>query len=248
MTAAALAAAHEKLIEEAADDKARAACREDFARLHGQIAELQTSIAATPSGKPIQLHLEGVKRPTFLRALEIIAEGNAGSEAGRDANHALLESIVAAFKIPITEGEISEALDRGEANHLEAELTAPLMAGRDGAAFEDEVAELLERLGYSVDQVGQAGDQGADLVVRRGAIAIAIQCKNWEASVGNGAVQEVIAARDFHGTQHGAVIADGAFTPAARELALRAGIALLDRSAVERLRRGTDVLAAAMRS
>jgi len=55
------------------------------------------------------------------------------------------------------------------------------MSGRE---FEDFMAELLRTAGYKVDVVGGAGDQGVDLLMKKGSKLIAVQCKKYGRPVG----------------------------------------------------------------
>jgi hypothetical protein len=46
--------------------------------------------------------------------------------------------------------------------------------------FERSVARMLERRGYRVRRLGGAGDEGIDLLARRGEVTIAVQCKRYD--------------------------------------------------------------------
>lgn len=64
------------------------------------------------------------------------------------------------------------------------------------------------------------GDQGADVIVSFGnGRVLAIQCKNYEAPIGNSAVQEIIASKAFYGATDLAIIAPNGFTKRCIELA-----------------------------
>ncbi len=72
-----------------------------------------------------------------------------------------------------------------------------------------------------------SGDQGADIIARRTGVSLVVQCKLYSGLIGNAAVQEAIAARAFYGATYAAVVSNQLYTPAARELAKRADVALL---------------------
>ena len=72
------------------------------------------------------------------------------------------------------------------------------IASMSGAKFERFMADVFEALGYDVTLVGGAGDQGVDLVVRKGTEVVAVQCKNYRQPVGNRRVQEVYAGARHH--------------------------------------------------
>jgi len=92
----------------------------------------------------------------------------------------------------------------------------PEMTGVD---FENFLASVFQELGYEVRTTRITDDQGVDLIVSRNGRNVAIQAKGYPRStVGNTAVQEAHAGRDFHDCQAAVVITNSDFTPAAREL------------------------------
>ncbi len=98
-----------------------------------------------------------------------------------------------------------------------------------GGEFEAYVAEVLRDNGFKRVQVTKgSGDQGADVLAERNGISYAIQCKNYEGSVGNFAVQEAYAAAQFYRCDKAAVICPGQFTRGAKELAEATGVTLWD--------------------
>ncbi len=98
-----------------------------------------------------------------------------------------------------------------------------------GGEFEAYVAEVLKDNGFKKVQVTKgSGDQGADVLAERNGISYAIQCKNYEGSVGNFAVQEAYAAAQFYRCDRAAVICPGEFTRGAKELAEATGVTLWD--------------------
>lgn len=98
-----------------------------------------------------------------------------------------------------------------------------------GGEFEQYVADVLADNGFKKVQVTKgSGDQGADVLAERNGISYAIQCKNYEGSVGNFAVQEAYAAAQFYRCDKAAVICPGKFTRGAKELAEATGVTLWD--------------------
>jgi len=93
--------------------------------------------------------------------------------------------------------------------------------------FENHCATLLRTAGWSAALTPHTGDQGADIIARRGEISLVVQCKLYNSPVGNSAVQEAIAARAFYGATHAAVVSNQPYTASARELANRAGVILM---------------------
>jgi HJR/Mrr/RecB family endonuclease len=58
-------------------------------------------------------------------------------------------------------------------------------------------------------------------------VAVAIQCKFQSTPVGNDAVQEAIAAKQFFDCHGAAVMSNQSFTPSARRLADKCGVRLM---------------------
>jgi HJR/Mrr/RecB family endonuclease len=88
-----------------------------------------------------------------------------------------------------------------------------------GVEFEHYMAQVFEVLGYDVTILGGAGDQGVDLLLRKGHARIAVQCKNYRQPVGNKPVQEVFAGVKNYGIRQAWVVAPAGFTRGALDLA-----------------------------
>lgn len=101
------------------------------------------------------------------------------------------------------------------------------MTGED---FEVFVSMVLEKIGYMNMQLTKgSGDQGVDIIAEKDGVRYAIQCKRYSQTVGNKAVQEVLAGKNYYKCHVGAVITNNYFTQAAKELAKENGIILWDR-------------------
>lgn len=85
-----------------------------------------------------------------------------------------------------------------------------------------------------------AGDQGVDLLLRKGKERVAVQCKNYQRPVGNRPVQEVFAGKQHYGAKDAWVVAPAGFTKGAVQLARSTGVGLFDHSSVERLIQQTE--------
>lgn len=108
-----------------------------------------------------------------------------------------------------------------------------------GAEFEDYVAFLLEENGFErVALTPASGDYGADVLAERDGVRYAFQCKLYGSPVGNKAVQEIHAGREFYGCNLGVVVTNQHFTPAARAQAEAVGVWLWDAAALFALERG----------
>jgi len=106
------------------------------------------------------------------------------------------------------------------------------MSGRE---FEGFMAELFRAAGYKVDVVGGAGDQGVDLLIKKGRKLIAVQCKKYGRPVGNKAVSAVFAGAKHYGAKQAWVVAPEGFTKGAIELAKSTGVRLIGRKGISGL-------------
>jgi restriction endonuclease Mrr len=91
------------------------------------------------------------------------------------------------------------------------------MGGRE---FEEFLAHLFFRMGYTDISLTPPNDQGGDLLCRcpNGAL-IVVQAKRWRGSVGNDAVQELLGAMRHYDRLQGMVVTNSRFTDSARTLA-----------------------------
>lgn len=106
----------------------------------------------------------------------------------------------------------------------------------DGIQFEHFIASLLERLGYEgVDVTAGSHDQGVDVLAERDGVRFAFQCKNYDSNLGNTAVQEVVAGREYYHCHVGVVVTNSYFTDSAAELAAANRVILWDREHLARL-------------
>ena len=99
---------------------------------------------------------------------------------------------------------------------------------KTGVDYENYVESLLLSGGFEVARTPITGDQGVDLVAEKKGIRVAIQCKYYSKPVGNKAVQEVIAGRDFYNCRIACVVSNNSFTPAARKIANVSSVLLLN--------------------
>jgi restriction system protein len=96
-----------------------------------------------------------------------------------------------------------------------------------GVEFEKFVAQNLEDGGWFVTFTSKTGDQGVDLIAERDGVRVAVQCKRSAKPVGNKAVQEVLAGKEFSEASEACVISNQTYTKAARQLAASTGVKLL---------------------
>lgn len=105
----------------------------------------------------------------------------------------------------------------------------------DGWQFENFCADVLKKNGYeNVEVTKGSGDQGVDVLAERDGIKYAIQCKHYSQPVGNKAVQEIFAGKQFYHCHIGIVMTNNYFTQSAKELAKENGIILWDKDYLDR--------------
>lgn len=93
--------------------------------------------------------------------------------------------------------------------------------------YEQYCADLLNLAGWSTQLTAASGDQGADVICSADGFRLVVQCKLYGSPVGNSAVQEVIAAKQFEYADAAAVVSNAPFTRSAKELANVAKVLLL---------------------
>jgi restriction system protein len=101
------------------------------------------------------------------------------------------------------------------------------LSDMSGTEYEAFCATVLRSLGFKVELTAATGDQGADIVATRAGERFVLQCKHYSGTVGNAAIQEVLAARTFYDADHAVVVSNAQFTVAARQLASKGDVHLL---------------------
>lgn len=97
----------------------------------------------------------------------------------------------------------------------------------DGHQYEHRCAAYLKSIGYTnVTVTPGSGDQGIDILANKAGEKYGIQCKYYEGSVGNKAVQEAFAGSKFYDCDQAMVITNSTFTRSAVELAQKLGVIL----------------------
>jgi restriction endonuclease Mrr len=125
--------------------------------------------------------------------------------------------------------EAEESAARAEWTSYHEAKSMDEIARMTGRQFEEFLARLFAKTGYTDISLTSTNDQGADLLcLSPTGKKVAIQAKRWAGGVGNGAVQEVLGAMAYYGCVKGMVITNSVFTESARELAKKADITLYD--------------------
>lgn len=98
---------------------------------------------------------------------------------------------------------------------------------QNGHDYEHWVAVSLRQFGWTAEVTRGSGDQGADIVGSFNGVRTVFQCKRFKGSVGNAAVQEIVAARQHYGATRAVVVSTGTFTPSAKDLASSNNVLLI---------------------
>lgn len=122
--------------------------------------------------------------------------------------------------------EMLEEPAREECARLEAGFN--YSDGMSPIEYERFCAARLEATGWNCELTKGSGDQGVDVVARKGGTILVVQCKKYSAPVGNGAVQEVVAAKGHIKAHYAAVVSNAPFTRSAIELATSTRTLLLN--------------------
>lgn len=97
-------------------------------------------------------------------------------------------------------------------------------------------AEILSLNGFADVQVTQGSrDQGVDIIAYKDDIKYGVQCKCYSSDIGNKAVQEVYAGKNFYNCDVAAVLTNRYFTKSAIELAQKNRVHLWDRCRLSEL-------------
>lgn len=104
-----------------------------------------------------------------------------------------------------------------------------------GKEFELLLVRLFESMGYIVEHCGKIGDQGGDLIINKGQERILIQAKRYSGSIGNKAVQEAVAAKNYYDCNRSVLIGSSDFTSEAIELAKFNNVRLIGKKELQEL-------------
>jgi len=98
-----------------------------------------------------------------------------------------------------------------------------------GSEFEEYLKDFFIKSGYRVEKRKRSHEQGLDLLLERQGEKTAVQIKRYRNPVGNKAVQEAIAAREYYHCIYALVVTNSCFTASAHQLAEQCKVELWDR-------------------
>jgi restriction system protein len=138
------------------------------------------------------------------------------------------EAEVAELRAAIREGR--ERVERQYHQARRADLKLAQLASLTPESFEEFVAELFEALGYQVEQVGGAGDEGADLrLSRKDGLLAVVQCKYHKRGVVGSPVLQKFLGTIHHTLSHkGFFVTTSTFSLSAEKFAAEHPIELVD--------------------
>ena len=124
-------------------------------------------------------------------------------------------------------------IDKKEKNYLSQSLGTKSSnnlneLNENGSDFEKLIVRLYDAMGYASKRVGGHGDQGGDVIANKNGENLLIQAKFYKSSVGNAAVQQAVAAKQYYGCTKAIVITTSYFTPEAITLAKSNFVELID--------------------
>lgn len=98
----------------------------------------------------------------------------------------------------------------------------------DPGEFELFCAYLYEREGYTAYPTGRTGDEGVDVLLRRGGQTVVVQCKRYSGSVGQPTIRDLYGVMMHHRAEAAALVTTGSISEAARRWAADKSIQLID--------------------
>ncbi|GAF66437.1 hypothetical protein BTS2_3338 [Bacillus sp. TS-2] len=99
----------------------------------------------------------------------------------------------------------------------------------DGFQFESYLVELFKARGYKVIKTPNRGDFGADLLLKKDGLKIAVQAKRYKKNVTIKAVQEIQSALLYYQADEAWCITNSDYTKSTYELANKTGVKLINR-------------------
>lgn len=103
----------------------------------------------------------------------------------------------------------------------------------EGVEFEHWCARRFDELGWTTRITSVSGDQGVDIIAIKGDVIVAIQCKRYSQPVGNAAVQEIYAGKQYASANYACVISTAGYTKSAKELARSTGVYLIGHDEID---------------
>lgn len=103
-----------------------------------------------------------------------------------------------------------------------------------GVEFEGFLKKFFERRGFSVKTTKISNDQGCDLILEKLGERTSVQAKRYMGTIGNDAIQQVVASIKFYKCDRALVITTSKYTKAAEKLAEANFVELWDREVLKK--------------
>ncbi len=137
-------------------------------------------------------------------------------------------------KLNKTKNNIDEMIDRRETFYINTEIQH--INNLNGLEFERYCSDLLKKLGYkNVEVTKPSGDEGGDILAEKNNLKYVIQCKRYNETVGNKAIQEVYTAKGLYKCDKAIVLTNNVFTKQAKKEANMLDIDLWDKDKIKEL-------------
>jgi HJR/Mrr/RecB family endonuclease len=109
------------------------------------------------------------------------------------------------------------------------EITINEVDMMSGYEFENFISELFGKMGYITEVTKASGDQGIDVIAYNANKKVGIQSKCYSGTVGNSAIQEAAAGKNYYGLDKVIVVTNSFFTESAIKLAEANSVILWNR-------------------
>lgn len=129
--------------------------------------------------------------------------------------------------------QLVEEIDRRTRVYSESNKASLQLGDMTSLDYEAYIKGLLEENGWDATLTVASGDQGIDIKGTLHGVKAVFQCKKYSQPVGNSAVQEIIAGREFEKAQLAAVVSNAGYTTSAKQLAGSANVHLLHHSEIQ---------------
>ena len=127
------------------------------------------------------------------------------------------------------EEKILEHFERNLSGKNLKRLDTSFINSLSGYEFESLLEKIFKTMNYHVVLTQNTQDQGADLIIERDNRRTVVQAKCYKnQNVGNGAVQEIVAAKKYYRADKALVVTNSSFTSSAMELADMNNVELWD--------------------
>lgn len=179
------------------------------------------------------VHLRFLRR--FLSIKNYTKEVIKESTVGIDPLAKIIKEILEKYKFELKMNSFENKIE----NNNEFYPTIEYVDLMDGQEFEIFLADLFQRLGYRIEITKKTGDQGVDLIIYKNNQSVAVQAKKYSTTVGNFAIQQVVAGQQYYDTDKTIVVTNNYFTKSCIELAQSTNTILWDRDKLDEMIRLT---------